>query len=114
MLNIILEFRKGVLFVRISGVLNKETVVKFNDEVSCMAKENGIRNIVLNLEELEEIDLKGINSLFYIYEIAKNNKGRFMICGINDNIKKRILKSHLLNYVMQLDSEIDCFYKVVI
>jgi anti-anti-sigma factor len=113
MLNIILEFRKGILFVRLNGTLSRETVIKYNNDVSCMIKESGIKNVLINLNELIYIDFKGISSLFYTYELVRENRGRMMICGINDNIKKHIFKSHLLNYAYEIDNELDCFYEIV-
>lgn len=110
MLNIDLEFRKGILFIRLDGKLIKTTVNKFNEEVNNMIKINGIRNAVINVSELNEIDLKGINSLYYSYEICRNNKGRLIMCGLNNlNIVKKIRKSHLLNYTRETNSELDVF-----
>ena len=74
MLNVGTEFRKGILFVRLKGDLNKDTVYKLNKKVTNVVKENGIRNIVFNFERLKSIDIKGINSIFYNYELCKKNK----------------------------------------
>lgn len=114
MLDIIFEFRRGILFIRPSGVLTKNTYLKYIDEVLSMIKENGIRNVVINLDNIEEIDLKGVNILFYTYELVRDNKGYLMLSNINKNIEKRILKSHLLRYVSTLKDEMDSFSKVVI
>jgi stage II sporulation protein AA (anti-sigma F factor antagonist) len=114
MLDIIFEFRRGILFVRMNGVLSKNTYLKYKDEVLFMIKENGIRNVVLNLENVNEIDLKGINALFYTYELVRDNNGYLMISNINKNIEKRISKSHLLKYVNTLNHEIESFSKVIV
>lgn len=113
MLDITFEFRKGFLFIRLSGKITKETYQKYNDEIIDMIVSNGIRNVVLNLDKIYDIDLKGINALFYTYELVKNNKGVLMISNMNNFIEKRIIKSHLLNYVTLLNEEIDCL-KIVI
>ena len=52
LLDINLEFCKGILFIRLKGVLNKNTVNKLKDEVNNLVKENGIRNLVFNISEL--------------------------------------------------------------
>ena len=44
LLDINLEFCKGILFIRLKGVLNKNTVDKLKEEVNNLVKENGIRN----------------------------------------------------------------------
>lgn len=50
MLDINYEIRKGILFIRLGGVLNKNTVSKLQNEVTDMIKDNGIRNVVFNLK----------------------------------------------------------------
>ena len=68
MLDINIEFRKGIAFIRLAGILNKTTVGKMNDEVTDMIRDNGIRNVVFNISEIDYIDVKGINTLLYNYE----------------------------------------------
>ena len=74
MLKIILEFRKGILFARLQGKLTKDTVSDFQEEVINLIQKNGIHTVVINVEELEELDLKGMNALLYCYESCKKNK----------------------------------------
>ena len=69
MLNVILEFRKGILFVRLQGKLIKNTVAEFQNEVILLVQKNGIHTVVVNVEELDDLDLKGMNALLYCYEI---------------------------------------------
>lgn len=107
LLNIETEFRKGVLFIRLEGVLTKDTVSQLNEEVTTLIKENGIRNIVFNIERLNVIDLKGINSLLYIYEIVSRNNGKGLVCGIkNSLVSHRIKNSRLLKYMYETSDEL--------
>lgn len=107
MLEINMEFRKGILFIRLIGELTKKTYQKLNDEVTIMIKENGIRNIVFNIEKLNKIDMKGISFLYYNYELCNYNKGKIMICGFqNEKVKNRIKNSRLLNYMYEVSSEL--------
>ena len=106
MLNVGTEFRKGILFVRLKGHLNKDTVEKMNKRVTNIVKENGIRNIVFNFTNLKSIDIKGINTIFYNYELCKNNEGMSMFCGNNDKIRERLKKSRLINYVYETKDEL--------
>mgnify|MGYP003295607108 CR=1 FL=1 len=39
---------------------------------------------------LKSIDVKGINAIFYNYELCKNNEGRSLMCGNNDNIRNKL------------------------
>lgn len=109
-----LEFRKGILFIRISGVINKDTYKQYNEKVNDIIKENGIKQVVLNLEKVTQIDLKGINSLYYTYEITINNQGELFFTNINNNIEHRIKKSHILKYVKVLENELISFSKIIV
>lgn len=107
MLDINLEFHKGILFIRLSGSLNKNTVDKLNDEVNSFIKENGISNIVYNISNLKQIDCYGINALINSYEVSKTNKGKSLLCGIDDaGVKHRIKNSRLLNYMYETSDEL--------
>lgn len=107
---VIMEFRKGILFVRLKGCLNKKTVGKLERDVIEKIKIGGIRNVVLNIENVKEIDLKGINSLLYTYEVCKNNKGKLLICGLNDNeVASKIRKNRLLKYLILINNELNAF-----
>lgn len=106
MLNVGTEFRKGILFVRLKGDLNKNTIYKLNKRVTSVVKESGIRNIVFNFEKLKSIDIKGINTIFYNYELCKKNKGKSLFCGNNDKIRKKLKSSRLINYVYEISDEL--------
>lgn len=107
MLNVGTEFRKGILFVRLKGHLNKDTINKYNERVTNVIKVNGIRKIVFNFTNLRSIDIKGINAIFYNYELCKNNEGMSMFCGNNDKIKDRLKKSRLINYIYETKDELN-------
>lgn len=115
MLMINMEFRKGILFVRLKGILTKDTVNKLNKEVLELIKNNGIRNVVINIKELKAIDTKGINSLFYLYELSNRYKGTSLICGIDDEkIMVKIKKSRLIKYMHKVDTELTAINLITI
>lgn len=107
MLDINIEFHKGILFIRLEGTLNKNTVDKLKKEVTTLIKENGIRNIVFNIGGLSSIDCYGINALLNSYEICRDNKGKTLLCGIKNNlVKHRIENSRLLKYMYETSDEL--------
>lgn len=107
MLEIDMEFRKGILFIRLSGKLDKTTIGKLNREVTELVKDNGIKNIVFNIDKLTSIDLKGINSLLYNYELSRMNDGKAMLCGVNNSlVRYRISNSRLFNYMYEVSDEL--------
>lgn len=102
-----MEFHKGILFVRLIGILNKNTIDKLKNEVTLFIKENGIRNIVFNISNLESIDCYGINALLYNYEICRNNQGKSLLCGLSNTlVKHRIKNSRLLKYMYETADEL--------
>ena len=107
MLEINMEYRKGILFVRMSGELTKDTVFYLNEEVTKRIEENGISNVVFNVEDLTTIDIKGIHALFYNYEICHKNHGKTLLCGMNNHlVKHRIQNSRLLKYMYETSDEL--------
>ncbi|MEG0026061.1 MAG: STAS domain-containing protein [Bacilli bacterium] len=107
MLEINMEFRKGILFVRLSGELTKKTFWKLDEDVTCLIKDNGIRNVVFNVSDLRYIDAKGISFLFYNYELCHDNKGRCLVCGlVCDDVRNRFKSSRLLNYMLEVSDEL--------
>lgn len=112
MLNVVTEYRKGILFVRLRGKLNKDTIYKLHRKVTKKVKEGGIRNVVFNVTNLKQIDIRGINALLYNYEICKKNDGISFICGNNELINKNLKKGHVLNYIKEVSSEL-CAMKII-
>ena len=60
-----LEIRKGILFVRLTGILSKSTVGNL-EKVTSLISNNGLNNVVINIEKLDYIDNIGINIFNYI------------------------------------------------
>ena len=107
MLEINMEFRKGILFIRLIGQLNEKTVGKLEKEVTELVKDYGIRNLVFNLEEVTNIDIKGINALLKNYKLCKKNDGKTLVCNLDNSlVKHRIYNSRLLKYMYEASDEI--------
>ena len=54
--------------------------------------------------------MKGISTLFYNYELCKNNKGKSMLCGVEKTaIKQKIINSRLLKYMYEIRDELSAF-----
>ncbi len=110
MLNIEMEFRKGILFIRLSGELTKKTVLKLKAEVTNIIKVSGINNVVYNMNYLTLIDTSGIIALYNNYELSKHNHGQSLLCGINNNIvKENIINSRLVYYMKEIKDELSAF-----
>lgn len=101
-----MEYRKGILFIRITGSLIRKNINKFESDVLPVILKQGIKYVVLNLENLDQIDNYGIDSLSNLYEIIYRNNGRSSLCNINSKIKERIKNSNLNNFYFNTNNEL--------
>jgi len=86
MLDINLEFYKGMLFVRLSGVLNINTCTKLSKCLDNMINGKGLRYFVINLEELDYVDDKGLQAIIDRYFDIVMHDGRLVVCGYNNRL----------------------------
>ena len=85
MLDIDIDSKMGILFVRMFGKLTKETRSKLNEEVIHLIHKVGIKNIVLNIQNLNYIDKYGMKTIEKCYKICEKS----FIC-LNENQIKLI------------------------
>ena len=88
MLDINMEFKKGILFIRLEGTLDRNTKDKFNNEVIALVLKDGVRMIVVNLDKVDLIDYEGIN----LNKIVDDNNGRSAICSLTNNKVKSVIR----------------------
>lgn len=105
MLKVLMEFRKGILFVRLYGSLNEETLETFKLEVKEVIINSGIRFVVLNVDNLESISEDGVKEIKSLKKTLKKLDGEFFLFG--GEIKE--LKS-----LVNLENELKVFERVVI
>lgn len=79
MLNINMEYKKGVLFVRIIGKLNYSTSHKLTDTLIPIITSKKIKYLVYNFSELTSIDEVGNKSLLLGYNAILNNNGNVLV-----------------------------------
>lgn len=91
MLKINMEFRKGVLFLRLIGRLDQNSYKYLQKEADNLINNIGIKYMIINLEEIEKIDHFGLRLLSNIYQDISSKQGTFIICGNNEKINKHKL-----------------------
>jgi len=106
MLKIDMEFRKGILFIRLKGQLNKKTVEVFNNEIIPVVLKHGLKNIVINFDKLNSIDLKGIESLIELNDLVSRWNGKTTLCSINEKMKKNIYESKIYDRFYEVSDEL--------
>ena len=82
-----MEFRKGILFIRLKGDLNKDTIKGIIDK--------DFKYVVLNIDDMYSIDSYSIK-----YE---NNNNKFIICD-KFNVSRKLLRD-----IPKINREYDAF-----
>ncbi len=109
MLNIDLEYKKGILFLRLDGILDKNTSFILKDAIKRIVNKAGIKYLLINFEHLYKIDKYGVSSIIDSYNEYLKNNGKLMVCGYNDNIRSNLEKTKLKDYVLELNNELSAF-----
>ncbi len=100
MLKTNIEFRKGVLFIRLNGIIDSE---KYLEELNNLIEEIGIKYVVLNIGSIKYFDVKSIKNIVnYNKKILKERK-KLLICDNNTNREK------LFNNIPNINCEIEAF-----
>lgn len=82
-----MEYKSGVLFVRLIGSLNKLTSYKLTDTLIPIIISQGIKNLVYNFDELKSIDEVGKNTLLLGYNAILNNNGKVLVVNNRFNLE---------------------------
>lgn len=98
-----IEFRKGVLFIRINNTLKeKEYLINCNN-IKRLISQIGIKYLVINFnEESRDNDFK-IKLIINNYEYLKKIRGKLLLCG---NVDISICNEL---YIDKIDNELDAF-----
>lgn len=101
MLKINMEYRRGILFLRLRGNLNTNTVQKFEEYTLPILKNYGIKYVVYNLNELKYIDKSGIESINKSRNLVANNKGKVLL--VNSSYNNKLDLQSISNELVALD-----------
>ena len=90
-----MEFRKGILFIRLKGDLNKDTIKGIIDK--------DFKYVVLNIDDMYSTDSYSIKYLNKIYRLYENNNNKFIICD-KFNVSRKLLRD-----IPKINREYDAF-----
>ena len=76
--------------------LNSLTAPKLKSELVIL-KDEGFRNIVIDLNQVDFVDSSGLSSILVGNRICKESGGTFTICGLREQVQKLIKISQLEN-----------------
>ena len=112
MLNIDIEYKRGILFVRLDGILNEKTSCILEDVLKSVVHKAGIKYVLINFEKLYELDKSVISTIIKSYNECLKDNGKLMICGCNNVIKLKIEHSELIKYAQSTANEL-CAFNIV-
>lgn len=95
------EYRKGIFFLRLFGILNKENYLKEDKNIMNIINNNKFKYIVINTNYLDKVDFSGLKYLIKLYYITKENNGSLVLCD-----KYQVLNK-LFNGIPVITSEIE-------
>lgn len=107
MLKIEFEFKRGILFVRLIGELNKSTASKLKI-IDDTIRKAGIKYLLINLEKTTIINNNELNNMVERYKMLIGKDGRLLICGYYSPLKLNI-KQGELNKICLSEREISAF-----
>ena len=90
MLKMDLEYYHNILFVNLNGSLNKKYTYEINNYIVPILIKHNIKNIILNLECLNDIDEYGIYSISNLKTTMNRLRGRMYIKISNVIIRKKL------------------------
>lgn len=107
MLDIDMEFRKGILFVRLGGNFSTDSCKLLDKELERLVEEDNVRFVTFNVSGLNYIDLDGINTILKYDTALSKIKGMALICGVdNDLVKLRVHNSKVPYYMFETSDEL--------
>lgn len=106
MLDINMEFKQGILLVRLKGLLNGDTVGILKKDLEMIIKDNGIKYVLINLKNLSYVDYYGLEAIKQSYKQITANNGKLIICGINNLFENNNI---ITNNLLQIKEEQEVF-----
>ena len=106
MLEINLEFVRGMLFVRLTGVLDSNTYTKLSDCLDTMIHEKGLKYFVINLEHLDCIDENGLQAIIDRYFDVVLHDGKLVVCGYNNQFKQDLEIDNIFKQIEKTNNEL--------
>lgn len=107
-----MEFRKGVLFVRLFGELTKDTIDVLQKEVTNIVKLYEIGDVVFNLSGLDRIDQYGISALKKNYQVSSLLHGKLVVCGLEDEteIRNKMKENRIFDFLFETSDELSALH----
>jgi len=110
MLKIDTIYKKGILFVRLYGVINKNNKEEIEKVLESVIEKVGIKYLLLNLENIYYISSDISELIFKWSRKLKGKGGKFFICGYENISRSDYLKIN--EEVLEMKDEFSAFSKI--
>ena len=87
-LNVQMSVKGSTLIMRLKGDLDQCSIDNLKRKSIDVIDKYYIRNIVINLEQVQFMDSSGIGFIIGRYTQIKNRRGRIIICSMNKMIER--------------------------
>lgn len=85
-----MEYEKGILYVRLGGILNRKVAYKVNNYIVPVVLKHKIKYLVFNMFQLKDIDEAGMDSLLNTKCAIRTNKGKICLCEVSDELRRKM------------------------
>ena len=106
MLNIDMRFEKGILIVDLDGELTEKNSIKIKKHLTELIKDNGVRYVMINFDNISKIDNYGIASIIENYKAINKNRGKLILCGITHVLRNN---TNVYENIYQINEESEAF-----
>ena len=90
MLKVDMEYEKGILYVRLKGILDRRNCYKINNYIVPTVLKHKVKYLVFNLLELKDIDESGMDALLNTKCAIRTNRGKICLCEVSDDVRLKI------------------------
>lgn len=104
-MNLELEYRQGVLFVRPCGELDMNITDEFRNSLEDSLKKNLVNHLIFNLEHVSFIDSSGLGVILGRYKRLVQQGGRVSLVGIQPQVRRILDLSGLLTIMREYKNE---------
>ena len=108
MLKMDLEYKSGVMFIRLEGNLVRKTNYKINNYIIPVIVKHQIKYVIYNFEKLKTIDESGLDSILNTKCKIKKNKGIIYLCKVSNELSLKVKKLR----IKQISDELTALKKL--
>lgn len=98
-MNLSIETKDKVLFVKLSGELDHHSAESTRKKIDKEIIENSSRNIILDLQELSFMDSSGIGLIMGRYKNISEKNGKLLVVSGNQYVDRILKMSGLLKII---------------